>query len=243
MELFIGCSGYHYKDWQNKFYPEKLPRSEWLGYYSQHFNTVEINNTFYAYPKEKYLQQWYDKTPENFTFSIKAHRFFSHLKKLNADEPFLQSLNEFQSSLHVLKSKLGCVLWQLPGNFEKDVPRLENFCTYLDRSMQHVIEFRHPTWFNEAVFDKLRDHDISFCILSAPNGLPETLLATNRTAYLRFHGKSTWYNYYYSRDELMAWKQRLQQLSGIEQLYIYFNNDQNAYAIKNAGLLKALINV
>jgi uncharacterized protein YecE (DUF72 family) len=243
MELFIGCSGFHYKDWENKFYPEKLPRNQWLEYYAQHFNTVEINNTFYAFPKEKNLQQWYDRTPEHFTFSIKAHRLFTHLKKLNTDDSFLQSLSEFQSSLHVLKNKLGCVLWQLPGNLEKDVPRLEEFCRHLDRSMRHVVEFRHSTWFNETVYDIMRDIDITFCILSAPNGLPETLLATNRTAYLRFHGKSTWYNYQYSRQELVAWKQRLEKLSDIEKLYIYFNNDQNAYAIKNASLLKELFNV
>jgi uncharacterized protein YecE (DUF72 family) len=243
MEVYIGCSGFRYEDWKNHFYPGNLSRDHWLEYYSQYFNSVEINHTFYSYPREENLRCWLDNTPDDFRFSIKAHRFFSHQKKLETDASFLESLDEFQSTLHVLKEKLGCVLWQLPGNFHKDVPRFQTFCSKLDRSMRHAIEFRHPSWFNESVYEILRECDVSYCILSAPNGLPEDLVATNKTAYLRFHGKSTWYNYLYTVDELFDWKERLDKLNDIDQLFIYFNNDHNANAIQNANNLKALFNV
>jgi uncharacterized protein YecE (DUF72 family) len=243
MEIFIGCSGFYYKDWKSRFYPEKLPQNQWLQYYSTHFNTVEINNTFYSYPKEKIIQQWADKTPEDFSFSIKGHRFFSHLKRLDMDDATLGKLDEFQSTIHILSDKLGCVLWQLPGSFSVDISRFEIFCKSLDHRMRHVVEFRHLSWFNESIYDLMRQYAVSYCMLSAPKDLPETILATTRTAYLRFHGKSTWYNYLYSHEELLVWKERLKQLENLDRLYVFFNNDTHAYAIRNATTLKELYHV
>jgi uncharacterized protein YecE (DUF72 family) len=243
MKLYIGCSGFRHEEWENKFYPENLNRDQWLEYYARHFNSVEITDTFYTYPKVRYLQEWIEKTPDDFTFSVSAHRFFSYLKKLNPDELFLNCLEIFQKTLHTLKPRLGCVLWQLPGNLDKDIKRFETFCNNLDTSISHVVEFRHESWYNESVYDLLRQHDISYCIMSAPNGLPENLLATNKTAYLRFHGKSTWYNYLYSREELMEWKDKLGRLNDIDRIFIYFNNDHNAYAIQNAISFKELFSV
>lgn len=241
MKIFTGCSGYSYKDWNKKFYPEDLPRKEWLSFYADHFNTVEINNTFYKFPTEDQLSQWKDETPESFKFTIKANRYLSHMKKLKVDDDFLESLERFQNTLGAIKEKLGCVLWQLPGNLKENIPKLETFFDNLDKSMEHVIEFREKSWFNDSVYEVLRNHHITYCILSAPEGLPEDVVTTSKTAYLRFHGKSTWYNYEYSDEELRTWKDRLNKLKNVNQIFIYFNNDHQAYAVKNARTLKQML--
>ncbi len=242
MKIFIGCSGYSYKDWKKKFYPEELPKKEWLSFYAEHFNTVEINNTFYKFPTQDQLSQWKDQTPKSFKFTIKANRYLSHMKKLKVDDDFMKSLKGFNESLESIKDKLGCVLWQLPGNLKENIPKLETFFDKLDHQMQHVIEFREKSWFNDQVYDVLRKHNIAYCMLSAPDDLPEEVVTTSKTAYLRFHGKSTWYNYEYSDEELNTWKNRLNKLKGINQLFIYFNNDHQAYAVKNAKALKEMMN-
>ncbi|MFO7978079.1 MAG: DUF72 domain-containing protein [Bacteroidales bacterium] len=242
MKMFIGCSGYSYNDWNKKFYPEDLPKKDWLSFYAEHFNTVEINNTFYKFPTEDQLSQWKDETPAGFKFTIKANRYLSHMKKLKVDDDFMQSLERFNDTLESIKEKLGCVLWQLPGNLKQNIPKLETFFDKLDKSMQHVIEFREKSWFNDPVYQVLRKHGIAYCILSAPDDLPEDVVTTSNTAYLRFHGKSTWYNYEYSDDELLSWKNRVNKLKGIDQIFIYFNNDHQAYAVKNAMALKEMMN-
>ncbi|MFW6371012.1 MAG: DUF72 domain-containing protein [Bacteroidota bacterium] len=234
MKLYIGCSGFHYSDWRNKFYPEKLPKKEWLGYYSQHFNTVEINNTFYKMPQEKTFREWMDKTPSDFKFTIKANRYFTHQKKLNVDDDFRDSFYSFDETIKSLGSKLGCVLWQLPGNLHKNEEKLESLLKLLDARTHHVLEFRHESWFEQAVYELLKKHKISYCMLSAPGKLPEDIVSTAKTAYLRFHGKSSWYNYHYSENELESWHNRLMKMKGVDRLYIYFNNDHNAWAVENA---------
>jgi uncharacterized protein YecE (DUF72 family) len=240
METYIGCSGYHYSDWKKKFYPEDLPRDEWLAYYAGHFNTVEINNTFYKMPSRADLKQWYERTPDQFRFTIKANRFFTHLKKLKQDDAFSERLEDFQDILKALKNKLSCVLWQLPGNLHKNVPKLESFCNMVDHGVTHVIEFRHPSWFDDEVYEALEKGGVSFCILSAPGKLPETIRVTSRTAYVRFHGKDKWYDYHYGEKELEDWKDRLDRLKDTDTLFAYFNNDQHANAVENAGYLKLL---
>ena len=242
MNIHIGCSGYNYKEWKNIFYPGDIPRSRWLEYYSRHFNTVEINSTFYSFPKVENLQKWIGETPDGFKFSIKANRYFTHLKKLNTDDPFLERLHEFNEIINKAREKVDCILWQLPGNLHKKVSKLRSFCTTLDRTVNHVIEFRHPSWFDEAVYDVLRDEGVAWCMISAPNGLPEDTVTTGNTGYLRFHGKTKWYDYLYTDAELEEWKYRLDSLTGIEHLYIYFNNDQHGNAVKNARKLNHLFN-
>jgi uncharacterized protein YecE (DUF72 family) len=242
MEIRIGCSGFSYKHWKELLYPQKLPASQWLEYYAQHFNTLEINNTFYGFPKEKNLKSWYDRTPEDFMFTIKAHRSFTHHKKLLIDNEFLQQLNEFQRIVKVMGKKLGCVLWQLPGSLHKDLVCLRNFGKNLDHTMRHIVEFRHKSWFDDDTFNVMHELGLGFCMVSAPS-LPEVVVSTSPNAYVRFHGKKSWYNYHYSQDELTLWKHRLAGLSGVEQLYVYFNNDFHAHAIENSRSLKVLLNV
>jgi uncharacterized protein YecE (DUF72 family) len=237
MNLFIGCSGFHYRDWAGKFYPEQLPKKEWLEYYAGHFNTVEINNTFYKMPEEKTLLNWKSKTPADFKFTIKANRFFTHQKKLNTDDIFRERYYSFIDTVSKLGEKLGCILWQLPANQGFDPGKLDRFCRLSDKNFSHVIEFRHLSWFEKETYDILREHGIGFCMLSAPKPLPEEVTATSATAYLRYHGKTNWYNYHYSESELDVWVQKLQNLQGAAELYIYFNNDHQAWAVENARYL------
>lgn len=241
MIIFIGCSGYSYDDWKGDFYPDDMPQDEWLSFYAEKFNTVEINNSFYKFPENESIKKWLSQAPANFRFSIKGHRFFTHLKKFNVDDSFKEKLNNFQSSLEPLKEKAGCVLWQLPGNLHKNIPKLEAFCQELDNDFTHVLEFRHPSWFDEDVYEFMKKNNIAFCILSAPGNLPEDLIVTHKTAYVRFHGKKEWYDYLYSEKELKEWKKRLNGLKNIKQLFVYFNNDKHGNAVKNAITLKKLL--
>jgi uncharacterized protein YecE (DUF72 family) len=240
MKTYIGCSGYHYSGWEKKFYPEDLHKDQWLEFYTKHFNTVEINNTFYKMPTENSLKEWKNKTPANFKFTLKANRYFTHLKKLKIDDDFRNRLNSFTELTGNLEDQLGCILWQLPGNLHKNIPKLEKFCNLLNKDICHVIEFRHQSWFNEKVYIILKEYNISICILSAPGKLPEEVLATSDTAYLRFHGKNDWYNYNYSEEELKNWKKRISSLKEVSQFYAYFNNDQHAYAVDNAKTFSSL---
>lgn len=194
MDMYIGCSGFHYADWKKKFYPKNLPKKDWLDYYAGHFKTVEINHTFYKMPSRKDLKHWKAETPDDFKFSIKANRLFTHLKKLKTDKTFTEHLKTFQDSLHTLEEKLGCILWQLPGNLHKSLEKLGSFVERLDQGMDHAVEFRHGSWFDDTVYEILSDNGIAFCMISAPDGLPEEPRATCKTAYLRFHGKCRKYS-------------------------------------------------
>ncbi len=241
MKTYIGCSGYHYSDWKEKFYPKDLQKKEWLNYYAEHFNTVEINNTFYKMPVEKDLMKWKEKTPKDFRLTLKANRYFTHQKKLKIDGDFKDRLETFVDLAEGLGDKLGCILWQLPGNLHKNVSKLKDLGQLLKNNSRNVLEFRHNSWFDDEVFDVLSEQEISYCMISAPDDLPEDARTTTKTAYLRFHGKKNWYNHYYSQNELQAWEKRLKELKNVKDLFVYFNNDHNAYAVKNAQKLKSLL--
>ncbi len=239
MKTYIGCSGFHYSDWKKKFYPEDLPKKNWLEFYAEQFNTVEINNTFYKMPEEKDLKKWKETTPASFQFTLKANRYFTHQKKLNIDDDFKDRFSSFMDAASVMDKKLGCILWQLPRNQHKDVSKIESLGKLLNDTSHHVIEFRHESWFDEEVYGALSDYKLSFCILSAPDKLPEETLATSKVAYLRLHGKKDWYRYNYSDNELKTWHKRLKGLKNVTELYVYFNNDYEAHAVENAKTLKS----
>ena len=238
METFIGCSGYYYNHWKGLFYPATLPKKEWLNYYAQHFNTVEINNTFYKMPDEKSLKNWYDITPANFVFSLKGFRNITHLKKLTYDQVLLDDVNKFLHTAGYLKEKSGPILWQLPPSLKMDIPKLEKFCSLLSYDFQHVFEFRHVSWFTQEVYDVLEKYRHSLCIVSAPGKIPEVIKATSQTAYVRFHGKTSWYNDNYSHEALKSWKHELELLPA-QRLYAFFNNT-NGNAVNNGLYLASL---
>lgn len=236
MKVHIGCSGYNYKDWRGKFYPEKMPQKKWLEYYASIFDTVEINNTFYKFPREKALKQWEEIVPSNFRITLKGHRYITHRKKLKDVE---RSVSDFEALTKFLKRKMGCLLWQLPGNLHRNDEKLVDFCRTLDGRRKNVIEFRHESWFHEEVYEILREHKVIFCSISSPE-FPEEMITTHKTGYLRFHGKGKkWYDYLYSQKELEGWHRKIQN-TNLEEIFIYFNNDIHANAPKNAEQLKKL---
>ncbi|MGE5457556.1 MAG: DUF72 domain-containing protein, partial [Methanococcaceae archaeon] len=203
METFIGCSGYYYNHWIGRFYPEDLPKNKWLPFYAEHFNTVEINNTFYRMPEEKVVKNWVDITPKNFVFAVKGYRYMTHLKKLLVDDSTLEYLSKFQHIVSQFGDKLGPLLWQMPGSFEVNIERLEKFCSAISADFSHVFEFRNAGWYTEEVFDVLARHNYSFCMVSSPGQLPWSAHGTSGIAYIRFHGKGSWYNDNYRNEDLV----------------------------------------
>lgn len=233
---WLGCSGWYYGHWERLFYPEGLARNKWLEFYAKKFNTVEVNATFYHFPYPNMVKAWYDRTPKGFKFTLKANRMITHVKKLKDVKKLVDS---FYRISDLLKEKLGCILWQFPPSLKLNLERLENFCNDLNTKYNNVIEFRHKSWYCEDVYKLLKKKKIGYCIVSAPR-LPEDIQVTSKVAYMRFHGKSRWYAHNYSKKELQEWVKRIKKLKA-RNVYVYFNNDYNAYAVKNCLELKRLL--
>ena len=229
-KYYIGTSGWHYDWWREVFYPAKLPRSRWLEFYSSHFPTVELNNSFYRLPSERAFDNWRDQTPEGFVFAVKVSRFITHIKRLKEVE---EPLETFLSRARHLNEKLGPLLYQLPPNMHRNEGRLEAFLKILPGGLEHVFEFRHESWFDDRVFELLRKYNCGFCSFDMP-GMSCPLVATADFAYIRFHGSSGLYYSCYSDEELRDWAERISGLGGVGKVYIYFNNDAEGYAIQNA---------
>jgi len=239
----IGTSGWTYRSWVGSFYPDTLKASDLLPYYSHRFNTTEINTTFYRFPSLALVKGWDRKSPPGFVFSVKAPRYFTHLKKLNVgDEVFRKRFSDFLERLTPLEGKLGPILFQLPPNFSKKLDVLSAFLAFLPTSFSYVIEFRHAEWFDEKVYDLLRKRGVGMTIVSAP-GIPYIPMATSRFAYFRLHGAASWYNYHYSYDELkdVAMKMiELGQSPSVKEIYVYFDNDAEGFAVENAKTLSEI---
>ena len=231
VDYCIGTSGWHYDDWRGRFYPEKLPKAKWLDYYSGKFSTVELNNTFYRLPNESVFNNWYDTTPLNFVFSVKASRFITHIKRLKECD---EAVVKFMSRATLLKEKLGTVLFQLPPGLHRNDGILAEFLQNLPGGIRYVIEFRHESWFEEEIFDLLRQYKIGFCVFDMPK-LICPLKATAEFAYIRFHGRDNLYSGCYTNGELSDWAGKITELStDLESVYIYFNNDIGGHAVRNA---------
>ena len=160
MTVQVGTSGFHYKHWRNRFYPQDLPSSKWLDYYCRHFGSVEINNSFYRLPEAKTLQTWRETTPEQFVFAVKGSRFLTHMKKLKDPEP---GIERFFERIFTLEPKLGPVLFQLPPFWEKNAERLEVFLRALPQGLRYSFEFRNPTWHVPEIYGILHAHNAAFC--------------------------------------------------------------------------------
>ncbi|MGK7390241.1 MAG: DUF72 domain-containing protein [Candidatus Cyclobacteriaceae bacterium M2_1C_046] len=238
-EIYIGCSGYYYKDWKGKFYPEKLPQKQWLPYYAEHFQTVEINNTFYRFPRASMFERWNEITPPDFKFTLKGSRFVTHIKKLKNIE---ESVLKFYDVAEILGDKVASFLWQFPPYLERDDELLKNFCSSLSSYIPQVIEFRHTSWFCEEIYDILEKYQVAYCIISAPGDLPEDLKVTSPLAYVRFHGKEDWYNYKYSEQEMSEWADKIASIDA-EKILVYFNNDWNVNAVDNGLQLMKLLSL
>lgn len=236
MQKFVGCSGWLYLHWKGRFYPESLPQNKWFQYYAERFNTVELNSTFYHFPKISTANSWYRSSPKDFVYTLKVNRIITHVKKFKDVEKLLRN---FYAVGEALKEKMGCFLFQLPPGLRFSEKKLKEIISQLDLEKKNVIEFRHASWFREEVYKELKDNGIIFCTVSSPQ-LPEDLIKTASDIYIRFHGKHWWYASNYSDKELEEWAEKIKK-SRARSVWAYFNNDFNAYAPRNAlTLLKFL---
>ncbi len=237
--LYIGTSGFYYNHWMGKFYPEGIKKSDFFKFYMEKFNTVEINSTFYRLPSEKTMLSWSEKTPEDFKFSIKMWRRITHYKKLKDVE---EDIELFLSRVSLLGKKLGIILIQLPPSIHFSPELLEDFLKILPPDFSYTIEFRHKSWFCEETISLLKRYGVTFCSLSIPKDFPDDIFITSDKIYYRFHGKKSLYNYCYTEDELNEFALRLREKMDVAgDIYIFFNNDFNGYAPRNAMYLKKIL--
>ncbi len=238
MEWRIGCSGFHYDDWKEIFYPKALPRKKWFEYYCQHFNSLELNTTFYRFPQVRFLENWYQNSPVDFLFSAKVPRLITHYKQFNDTQRMLSDF--YQSCRTGLANKLGCILFQLPARLEYSEKRLQEMIKQLDMSFTNVIEFRHSSWWKKKVFSILERKNIIFCGHSYPS-LPEDVVINSPKVYYRFHGVPNLYYSQYKRKFLDEVISTIQGSRKVEQAFIYFNNTATIAALRNATYVQKLV--
>jgi uncharacterized protein YecE (DUF72 family) len=240
--VLIGCSGWNYQHWRNGvFYPPRLPPRRWLEFYARHFDTVEVNATFYRLPRRDSVASWVEHTPADFIFAVKASRYLTHLKRLT---DLGQGLRRFYDRIEPLarSPKLGPVLWQLPANFHRDDERLAHALDALPRG-RHCFEFRHKSWFVEGVYELLRRHGVALVIGDTPEREFQTHELTAGWTFLRFHHGTRGRNSNYSERELEEWARRIEGWARKVEVYAYFNNDRNGYAVRNGLWLRERLGV
>jgi uncharacterized protein YecE (DUF72 family) len=237
----IGCSGWNYQSWQDEFYEGKPPRL-WLQHYAQHFDTVEVNNTFYRLPLKTSVARWVEQTPPDFLFSVKASRYLTHIKRLTDLKGGIERYYERLEPL-VGSPKLGPVLWQLPGTFRRNDERLAAALDAVPPG-RHCFEFRHASWFAEPVYELLRAHGAALVIADRPEIKSfQTFELTTDWTFVRFHYGSRGRRGNYSKSELEEWARRLEEWSRDVEVLAYFNNDWEVFAIRNALWLKNRLGV
>jgi uncharacterized protein YecE (DUF72 family) len=232
----IGCSGWNYAHWRERVYPRGLPPRRWLEHYATLFDTVEVNNTFYRLPSRDAVAAWVEQTPPDFLFAVKASRFLTHMKRLTDMGPGVERFYERIEPL-VRSPKLGPVLWQLPENFHRNDERLAEALERLP-SGRHCFEFRHPSWFAREVYDLLREHGVALVIGDHPQRPFQTHDLTADWTFIRFHHGSRGRNGNYSERELETWGRRIQNWRARVEVFVYFNNDWEGYAVRNGLWLK-----
>jgi uncharacterized protein YecE (DUF72 family) len=235
----IGCSGWNYTSWRERFYPKGLPARLWLEHYSQVFDTVEVNNTFYRLPNRDAVANWVNQSPDGFVFAVKASRYLTHIKRLTNME---QGVERYYACIEPLveSPKMGPVLWQLPANFTRDDERLAGALEKLPKG-RHCFEFRHESWFNDEVYRLLRKHRVALVIGVTPERPFQTFEMTAGWTFVRFHYGQWGRKGNYSKRELQMWSARIADWREQAEVYAYFNNDWNAYAVRNALEMKRLL--
>lgn len=223
--LWVGTSGYSYKEWKGAFYPEKLPAKRYLEFYSERLSTVEINNTFYRFPTEKLLEGWRAGTPVEFCFAVKANQGITHKGRLEGVETLAR---EFVERCQSLGAKLGPILFQLPPYFRRDDERLARFLVSLPQESRYAIEFRHVSWFEEPTFEALRSANVAFCV-SEGDKLDSPRIATADFCYARLRKET------YEAEELRSWRGWFeeQSLAG-RDVFAYLKHDEAGVSPENA---------
>jgi uncharacterized protein YecE (DUF72 family) len=235
--ICIGCSGWQYRHWRGVFYPAELRPARWLEHYAAHFNTVEINNTFYRLPEGSRFDEWRRRAPSGFVYAVKASRFLTHMKKLkDPDEP----LDRLFVRTAKLGRTLGPTLYQLPPKWPVNVERLERFLGVLPRRRRHAIEFRDASWYCDDVFALLERHRVALCLHDMA-GSSTGRLSVGPFVYVRFHGVEK-YSGRYSDQTLNTWAGWLaQRVRDGAPVYAYFNNDTGGHAPRDAVRLRAAV--
>lgn len=236
MRIHVGCSGWFYSHWRGIFYPRQEPTTKnWFGYYANVFGTVELNAPFYRWPTVATVRRWRKEAPPGFIYSVKVNRQITHERRMVRTGRLVES---FCGIAEILGEKMGCFLFQFPPSYHYSPSRLRSIVTQLEPKFRNVVEFRHRSWWREVVFGALADRQISFCAVGAPR-LPDIIPPRQRVLYLRLSGRLQWYRHDYT-DELEMWTQRIQS-SGAEEVWVYFNNDREGYAVKNALALRRIL--
>lgn len=235
--ILIGCSGWYYWHWKGLFYPQSVPSSAWFGRYASKFDTVELNAPFYSWPTLGTVKTWLRQAGrKRFVYTVKVSELITHVKRFRGTKTLVR---DFSFIADLLGPRMGCFLFQLPPSFEYSAARLNQIVEQLDPARRNVVEFRHKSWWNETVYKSFRTAGIIFCSTSGPR-LPDELVKTADDIYIRFHGTQRWYRHDYSREELAVWAERIKR-SGAKRVWAYFNNDREGFAIKNARMLKQLL--
>lgn len=234
----VGTCGWSYAHWAGRWYPAGLPAAARLSDYASRLGSVEIDATFYRLPTARAVRRWRDQTPVGFVFAVKASRTITHLRKLRAPK---RSLARFFGRMRALGSKLGPILFQLPPRWRCDPARLEAFLDALPRGQRCAFEFRDPTWFDERVYALLAARNAAFCVYDL-GGCVAPAPLTADFVYLRLHGPGEPYAGNYSEARLREWAKMLRNWArGGRDVYCYFDNDENAYAARNALRLNRLL--
>jgi uncharacterized protein YecE (DUF72 family) len=215
MNLYVGTSGYSYKEWKGTFYPEDLPEKQMLRFYGERFRSVEINNTFYRMPKATVLEGWAAEVPADFKFVLKAPQRITHIQRLNEADDSVAYLLKVAAAL---KERLGPLLFQLPPYLKKDSQRLRNFLALLPQDPRSAFEFRHPSWFDDEVFGLLRDHHAALCIAEAEEGFEIPFVSTADWGYLRLRRPD------YGDTDLKERVSRVRQ-QGWKDAFVFFKHE------------------
>jgi uncharacterized protein YecE (DUF72 family) len=241
----VGCSGWHYKHWAGRVYPAPLPTRRWLEAYSQRFDTVELNNTFYRLPEAEQFARWREQVPRGFLFAVKASRFLTHLKRLiDPEEP----LERLLSRAADLGRALGPILYQLPPNWVPPLDRFEAFLRALPPRLSrrgprltHVIEFRDPRCYAPELLSRMEECGVTMCVHDM-TGIESPRALVGPSVYVRLHGYGSKYGGSYPTSALQAWADWLNEARATgRDGYVYFNNDRDAHAVHNAETLRNLL--
>jgi uncharacterized protein YecE (DUF72 family) len=237
-EIRIGTSGWHYKHWIGRYYPKDIKPAAMLAWYLRDFDTVEINNTFYRLPEESAFEAWRESVPDDFVFALKGSRFITHMIKLKDPN---RGIVNFVPRAKLLGKKLGPILWQLPPGWNVNVERLDEFLTALPKRIRYAFELRNRSWLTDEVLEVLHRHNAAFCIYELA-GYQSPIEVTADWTYVRLHGPtSSKYRGSYSDSQLDQWAKRIDDWKKkLRAIYVYFDNDDSAYAVNNALTLKRI---
>ena len=239
--VHIGCSGWQYADWREAFYPKGCAQRNWLRYYARHFDTVEVNSTFYRLAKRHAVARWVEETPADFVFALKASQYLTHMKRLTNLE---QGMARYYERIEPLVGtpKLGPIVWQLPDNFKRDDQRLGNLIDNLPTG-RHCVEFRHESWFTDDVYSMLRAGGMALAIGDHPMRPHVAHELTTDWTLVRFHYGHRGRRGNYSATELEEWAQRIERWRECAEVYLYFNNDWETFAVRNGLWMRKRLGV